>query len=74
MTNPTDTVKNAINALPADVPYAEEIRRVLKLAWVEAKEDEDYWEEQGKPHLRTFLKTTPLGLSILHLAEVINGE
>lgn len=74
MTNPTDTVNNAINTLSADVPYAEEIRRVLTLAWVEAREDEDYCEEQGKPHLRTFLKTTPLGLSILRLAEAINEE
>lgn len=63
-----------MNRMPTGTPFSEEVRLVLVAAFVEAREDEEYWQEQGKPHLRTFLKTTPLGLAILALARKVNEE
>lgn len=74
MSRSTAEVKTAIDALDPDAPYALEIRAVLTRAYAEACEDEDYWEQEGKPHLRTFLKTTPLGLAVLDLARAINDN
>jgi len=71
---PTAAVGKAVDALPEETPFAKEIRAVLSHAYAEACEDEEYWIEQGKPHLRTFLKTTPLGLAIRDLADAINEE
>lgn len=67
----TNQVEDAIKALDPTLPFATEIKVVLERAWVQALEDEDYWVEAGKPHLRTFLKTTPLGLAIVDLATSI---
>lgn len=71
---PTSEVGVAVDSLPEGIPFAGEIRTVLSRAYAEACEDENYWIEQGKPHLRTFLKTTPLGLAILELARKVNKE
>jgi len=68
----TREVGAASDNVPDGIPFAGEIRAVLSCAYAEACEDEDYWAEQGKPHLRTFLKTSPLGLAILDLAEKVN--
>lgn len=67
----TNQVKDAINALDPTLPFAAEIKEVLERAWVEAIEDEEYWSVAEKPELRTFLKTTPLGLAIVDLATSI---
>lgn len=67
----TNQVNDAIKALDPHIPFAGEIKEVLKRAWVQAVEDEDHWIEEGKPHLRTFLKTSPLGLAIVDLATSI---
>lgn len=67
----TNQVENAASLIPDDVPYAEQLRAVLNRAWMQAIEDEEYWVVEGQPHLRTFLKTTPLGLAIVDLANAI---
>ncbi|QDP65479.1 MAG: hypothetical protein Tp182DCM212571_97 [Prokaryotic dsDNA virus sp.] len=67
-------VRDAATRLPAETPYYEQIQNVLLRAVSQATDDELYWEEMGKPHLRTFLKTTPLGLAILDLARTINNQ
>lgn len=67
----TNLVEDALKAVSPDSKYGIEIIQILSSAWVQAREDEDYWEAEGKPHLRTFLKTTPLGLAIVDLARAI---
>lgn len=67
-------VRDAVTHLPQETPYYEQIQNVLLRAVSQATDDELYWEEMGKPHLRTFLKTTPLGLAILDLAGTINTQ
>jgi len=71
----TNEVGMAVDNLPEGIPFAGEIRTLLSRAYAEAREDEEHWIEQDMPHLRTFLKTTPLGLAILDLARTVNeGE
>lgn len=67
----TREVDEAARLIPDDLPYAEELRTLLNRAVAQALEDEDYWIEEGKPHLRTFLKITPVGLAIVELARAI---
>lgn len=74
MRKSTQTVKTAIYLVPHSIPFSEEIRTVLERAYGEAWEQELYWESEEKPYLRTFLKTTPLGLAILELAEKILAD
>lgn len=68
----TNEVGVAVDNLPEGIPFAGEIRAVLSRAYAEAREGEEYWEAVGESHLRTFLKTTPLGLAILDLARTVN--
>lgn len=70
----TQEVEDALKAIPADMPFRGEVYKVLSSAAFEAWEQEQFWEEEGKPHLRTFLKTTLLGGAILELARAINEE
>jgi len=70
----TKEVDDAVSRLDPQTPYYAEIQAILIRAVSEATDDELYWAEEGKPHLRTFLKTTPLGLAILDLARKINEE
>lgn len=67
----TNQVDDAARLIPDDLPYANELRTLLSRAVAEAWDDEDAWEALGTPHLRTFLKTTPLGLAIVDLANAI---
>lgn len=68
----TSEVGVAVDNLPEGTPYAAEIRAILSRAYAQALEDEAYWAEMGKPYLRTFLGTTPLGIAILELAYKVN--
>lgn len=67
----TNRVEEASRLIPEDAPYAEQLRALLQRAVSQAWEDEEYWIEEGKPYLRTFLKTTPVGLAIVDLAYAI---
>lgn len=67
----TNQVDAARRAIDDNLPYAEELRTLLSRAVGQAWEDEEHWEEEGMPHLRTFLKTTPVGLAIVDLANAI---
>ena len=67
----TNQVAEAIRLLDPDTPFSREIKELLMRAHSEAEEQEEYWREEGKPYLRTFLKTTPLGLAIVDLAASI---
>lgn len=67
----TNQVARASALIPDDLPYADELRTLLSRAVGDALEDEEHWEEEGMPHLRTFLKTTPVGLAIVDLANAI---
>ncbi len=67
----TNTVDLAARRIPDSMDYSDELRNLLSRAVSQAWDDEEYWEGQGKPHLRTFLKTTPLGLAIVDLAMAI---
>ena len=70
----TQEVNDAYWNVPQGIPFAEQIQDVLGRAAFQAWEQEMFWQEQGTPHLRTFLKTTPLGIAILELARAINEE
>lgn len=67
----TNQVARASDLIPDDLPYADELRTLLNRAVGDALGDEEHWEEKGMPHLRTFLKTTPVGLAIVDLANAI---
>lgn len=67
----TNQVNDAARAIADDLPYADQLRTLLSRAVSQAMDDEDYWAEEGKPHLRTFLKTTILGHAIVDLANAI---
>lgn len=67
----TNQVDQAARLITDDTPYAEELRTLLNRAVGQALEDEEYWKTEGKTHLRTFLKTTPVGLAIVGLANAI---
>lgn len=67
----TNEVDEAARRIPDSMDYSDELRTLLKRAVAQAWDDEAYWKGQGKPHLRTFLKTTPLGLAIVDLANAI---
>lgn len=67
----TNEVEKARDLIRDDMPYAEELRNLLSRAVSQAWDDEEYWIEEGKPHLRTFLKTTILGHAIVDLAHKI---
>lgn len=67
----TNEVAAAADVIPDDAPYATELRNLLNRAVAEAFEDELYWSDSGKPHLRTFLNTTPVGIAIVELANAI---
>lgn len=47
---------------------------ILTAARVEEEEAEDYWAEQGKPHLRGPAKIVPVNRAALELARAILGE
>lgn len=70
---PIETLDTAIR-IARDNDYRPEIIAVLERAWVEAIEQREEMDAEGLTHLRTFLKTTPLGLAILDLAHSIIGE
>lgn len=59
----TNAVEEAARLIPDSMDYSDELRTLLNLAVSQAWDEEEYWEKEGKPHLRTFLKTTPLGLA-----------
>lgn len=65
------TVQNAADEISNDMPFAEELRAILNRASAQAQDDQDLFEGMGMPHLRTFLKVSPLGLAILDLADAI---
>ncbi len=67
----TNEVEEAARRIPDSMDYSDELRNLLSRAVSQAWEDEDVWEGLGTPHLRTFLKTTPLGLAIVDLANAI---
>ena len=57
----TNAVDEAARRIPDSTDYSNELRTLLSRAVEQAWDDEEYWGDVGKPHLRTFLKTTPLG-------------
>lgn len=67
----TSRVEEASKLIPDDAPYADQLRALFQRAVSQAWEDEEYWIEEGKPYLRTFLRTTPVGLAIVDLANAI---
>lgn len=67
----TNTVDEAARRIPDSVDYSTELRNLLSRAVSQAWEDEEYLVDVGMPHLRTFLKTTPLGLAIVDRAMAI---
>lgn len=70
MDKPIETLNTAI-AVARDNDYRPEVIAVLERAWLQAVEDREEMDAAGRTHLRTFLKTTPLGLAILDLADSI---
>lgn len=67
----TNTVDEAARRIPDSMDYSDELRTLLSRAVAQAWDDEEEFEQMRMPHLRTFLKTTPLGLAIVDLANVI---
>lgn len=67
----TNAVDDAARRIPDSMDYSDELRNLLSRAVSQAWDNEEDFEEMGKPHLRTFLKTTPLGLAIVDLANAI---
>lgn len=67
----TNEVDEAARRIPDSMDYSTELRNLLSRAVSQAWDDEDDFEQMGMPHLRTFLKTTPLGLAIVDLANAI---
>lgn len=47
---------------------------VLRRAAAEHYDDEAHWQEVGKSHLRTFLKTSPIGIAAVELARSVLGR
>lgn len=47
---------------------------LMRRAAAEHYDDEAHWQEAGKPHLRTFLKTSPIGLAAVEVARSVLGR
>lgn len=67
----TNEVDEAARRIPDSTDYSNELRTLLSRAVAQAWDDEEEFEQMRMPHLRTFLKTTPLGLAIVDLANAI---